>query len=111
MIDYAYVSEIGEKEKNEDSVKVFMNEAISTYGFALADGLGGHGNGDIASKFVLDSVAETVEGAEYFSNVIIDQCFDTAQHKLMEEKENSGLHSIKTTMVLLLINENTAQWG
>ena len=47
MIEYATVTEIGEKEKNEDAVRVFINQPLSTYGFVLADGLGGHGNGDI----------------------------------------------------------------
>ena len=111
MIEYATVTEIGEKEKNEDAVRVFINQPLATYGFVLADGLGGHGNGDIASNFVADCVGAAIENTDGFGGVFLDQCFDTAQEMLMEEKETKGLQSIKTTMVLLLITENIAQWG
>ena len=39
MIEYAVTTEIGDKEKNEDSVRVFVNQKYSTYGFVAADGL------------------------------------------------------------------------
>lgn len=111
MVEYATISEIGEKENNEDAVKVFINHPLSTYGFALADGLGGHGNGDIASNFVVDCVGAVIENSSDFGGVFIDECFDTAQEMLMEEKYDKGLRSIKTTLVLLLVSGNTAVWG
>lgn len=111
MIEYASISEIGEKEHNEDSVRVFINQPLSTYGFVLADGLGGHGNGDIASNFVVDCVGAAIENTDAFDGVFIDECFDTAQEMLMEEKVAKGLNSIKTTMVLLLITDKIARWG
>lgn len=111
MIEYAIISDIGEKENNEDAVKVFVNQPLSTYGFVLADGLGGHGNGDVASNLVVDCVGAAIENTDDFGGIFIDQCFDTAQDILMEEKEIKGLSSIKTTLALLLITDNTAQWG
>lgn len=111
MIEYATISEIGEKEVNEDSVKVFINQPLLTYGFALADGLGGHGNGDVASQLVVDCVGAAIENTDDFGGTFIDECFDTAQKILMEEKELKGLPSIKTTLVLLMITDNVAQWG
>ncbi len=111
MIEYASITDIGEKENNEDAVKIFMNQPLSTYGFVLADGLGGHGNGDKASNFVVDCVGAAIENTDSFGGIFLDECFDAAQEMLMEEKEISGLHSIKTTLVLLLITENIAQWG
>ncbi len=111
MIEYATITEIGDKEANEDAVRVFTNQSHETYGFVLADGLGGHGNGDIASNFVADCVGGAIENTQSFGGVFIDQCFDIAQEMLMEEKELKGLPSIKTTMVMLLITEKVAQWG
>lgn len=111
MIDYATISEIGTKEKNEDTVRVFVNQPFSTYGFVVADGLGGHGNGDIASNFVADCVGAAIENTDTFSGEFIDECFDTAQKMLMEEKYLKSLTSIKTTLVLLLITNRTARWG
>lgn len=111
MIEYAMISEIGEKNTNEDAVKGFVNQPLSTYGFVLADGLGGHGNGDVASKFVVECTGAAIENTDSFDGIFLDECFDTAQQLLMEEKEMSGMRSIKTTMVLLLITGKTAQWG
>ena len=112
MIEYSAISERGEKEVNEDAVRAFVNLPYSTYGFVLADGLGGHGNGDIASNFVVDCTGAAIENADDgFGGVFIDQCFETAQEMLLEEKSRTGMTSIKTTMVLLLITDNIAQWG
>jgi serine/threonine protein phosphatase PrpC len=111
MIEYAIYSNTGEKEMNEDSIKVATNKRLSTYGFVLADGLGGHGNGDIASKFVVECAVAAVENTDSVSGIFIDECFATAQEMLMEEKEQKGYQSIKTTMVLLLISEDIARWG
>lgn len=111
MIEYAAVSEIGEKEKNEDAVRVFVNRMAMTYGFVLADGLGGHGNGDIASNFVCDCVGAAMSNSDQFGAEYMAQCFDTAQRLLMQEKEAKGLVSIKTTMVMLSITGHLATWG
>ena len=43
--------------------------------------------------------------------MFIDECFDTAQEMLLDEKERTGYVSIKTTMVLLLITDGVARWG
>lgn len=111
MIEYATISEIGEKENNEDTAKVFINQPHAVYGFVLADGLGGHGNGDVASKLVTDCVGAVIENSKDFGATFIDECFDTAQEILMDEKERSGLSSIKTTMVVLTVSDTVAQWG
>lgn len=111
MIDYATITEIGDKVKNEDAAKVFVNQPLSTYGFIVADGLGGHGNGDVASNFVADCVGAAIENTDSINGEFLDLCFDTAQKMLMEEKYKNNLNSIKTTLVLFLVTGKTARWG
>ena len=111
MIEYATVSEIGEKEHNEDAVKVFVNQPFSTYGFVLADGLGGHGHGDVASNLVVDYVGAAIENTDHMNEFFMDECFIAAQNMLMQEKEKKMLPAIKTTMVFLLLSDQYAQWG
>lgn len=111
MIDYATVSEIGTKDKNEDSVRAYVNQPLAAYGFLVADGLGGHGNGDIASGFVADCVGAVLDNTDSVEGNFIDLCFETSQNMLMEEKEISGVESIKTTLVLLVISHGKAYWG
>lgn len=102
---------IGTKEKNEDAVRAFINQPLAAYGFLVADGLGGHGNGDLASCFVADCVGAVLENTDTVEGHFIDICFDTAQKMLMEEKEVNGLESIKTTLTFLIISNDKAQWG
>ncbi len=111
MIEYATISEIGDKEKNEDAVRVFINQPLSTYGFVLADGLGGHGNGDVASAFVTECVGAVIENTDTIGETFLEECFEVSQELLLDEKERIGMPSIKTTMVLMLLSDETVGWG
>lgn len=111
MIEYATLSEIGNQEKNEDAVRVFINQPLSTYGFVLADGLGGHGHGDVASSFVTECVGAAIENTNVIGDTFLEECFEVSQELLLDEKERTGMLSIKTTMVLMLLSEQTVSWG
>lgn len=111
MIVYASISKPGERPQNEDAIRFFQNRKTFTNAYVLADGLGGHGNGDIASNFVADCIGAAIENMSGPEESFIDQCFDAAQRLLLEEKARSGFSSINTTMVLLLITGEEATWG
>lgn len=111
MIDYAVISEAGDRSANEDAARVSVNRSLRTYGFALADGLGGHGNGDVASNFVVDCCSAMVESVTDIHGQLIDECFETSQRLLVQEKARQGLYSIHTTLVFLLTDGKTAHWG
>lgn len=111
MVEYSYFTDIGTKRANEDALIVCANDSLDTVGFALADGLGGYGFGDVAATFVVDCFAASVENAPEIDDGFLAECFDTAQRLLMEEKELKGLSSIKTTLVLLTITGKHARWG
>ena len=83
MIEYAMISEIGEKENNEDSVRVFINQPLSTYGFVLADGLGGYKNGDVASKLVVECVGAAIENT--------DMALDTVNKAVNTAAKTTGI--------------------
>ena len=111
MIEYASISEIGDKQQNEDALRIVYNHNCMGYGFLLADGLGGYGNGDVASNFVCDCIGMAVEISDHLNADFLAQCFQVTQDLLMSEKERRGLDSIKTTMATLLVHNNLATWG
>lgn len=57
-MDYSYLSNIGKKRTtNQDYVKVFKNSQ-NVLLFLLADGMGGHQAGDVASKLTVETLGE-----------------------------------------------------
>lgn len=54
---YAAVSDIGGREQNEDAF--FAGEAAGYSVYAVADGLGGHARGDVASRMAVRVLEET----------------------------------------------------
>ncbi len=112
MIDYAVFSHKGERDYNEDNIAVAVNPALFTYGFVLADGLGGHGLGADASKIVVDYVSAAVENTDTVYGLFIDECFDKSQDFLLKEQMRLGCpDSMKSTMVFLIMADRKVSWG
>lgn len=109
MLDYSACCCQGGRPYNEDSIGI--SDSIDPIGtFALADGLGGHGMGDIASSIAVKCVMEgdpALHGNEFLA-----QCFCAAQETIMSEQLRLHAESkMKTTMVVLRIERNKAYYA
>lgn len=110
MLTYEVLSNAGEREYNEDYVGTAQHGGA--YCFVLADGLGGHGGGDEASRIVATSILDEFKingevSAEYLKN-----CFEKSQKLLIQEQERQNrVNEMKTTLVVLLVDEHVMQWG
>ena len=67
MITYAMISKEGDRENNEDYIG--MKEDQGMFCFVLADGLGGHGRGEAASKLVVEETKELFHHTGNISNI------------------------------------------
>ena len=85
MVSYAILSRPGNRERNEDSV--LMYERGSSSVFALADGLGGHGKGDVASDSVTRQAIETFKKVGDEENYL-EHAFQSAQESLLQQKKD-----------------------
>lgn len=104
-IEYSSLTNRGERAVNEDFLGVSaMQNRLS---FILCDGLGGHGNGDAASRYVVERIKEALE-----QSASIEESIMQAQAGLLQKQiqEDSG-ESMKTTMTCLTISGNTARFG
>ena len=106
-IQYAYCTFPGDRKYNEDSVKASQTE--KGYCFLVADGLGGHGQGEVASALVCEEAADFFEKADVED---IYGIFDTAQEKLLlKQEEEAVVDSMKTTLNVVTVTDDTSRWG
>ena len=81
MVEYKSISRIGSRTINEDCVG--MHQKGEEYGFFLADGLGGHGKGDLASQeAVKQAILEFEDGGS--TEETMQRIFEQAQEKVLE---------------------------
>lgn len=109
MVSYAMLSKPGGRSRNEDCVCMYGQ--AGDYVFALADGLGGHGGGDVASFCAVDQAIDifrkTGGGEDY-----LREAFESAQGRILQTKAAQGkTMEMKSTMVLLTIQGQRAQWA
>lgn len=97
MNDVAYLSSSGERELNEDCIgrkKVGDKEV-----YVVADGLGGHGLGNIASQGACDIVLKNIY------NIGLEKSVDLVQKTLLTEQIKNGLEEkMKTTLTVMMLN-------
>ena len=109
MLTYTLMSDKGDREQNEDfiSLKVNGNQGF----FALADGLGGHGKGEVASNLVVTEAIKIYE-KEGCHTGFLEEIFEKSQNQLLEEQRRShALNDMKTTMVLCSVTNDSICWG
>ena len=110
MIDYATISKIGGRQVNEDAVGV--SQTSDSIFCVLADGLGGHNAGEVASALAVEtSLCIFNEGDLPFEKTL-SACMNESQNAIIKEQHRQNRpEEMKTTVVLLLISENKAQWA
>lgn len=109
MVKFAMLSKEGSRENNEDSIGMYQDE--DSWCFILADGLGGHGKGEVASRVAVDSVIEQFVVQEERED-FLDRAFASAQDAIMtRQRTDRTCFDMKTTMVVLDIEKDKVQWG
>lgn len=109
MVTYKIISRQGSRPLNEDCVG--MHQSRHSYGFFLADGLGGHGKGDIASKIAVEQAIMQFE-VEHGSRDALKVIFEAGQAEILERQRKEGSNlGMKTTLTALLVDEAQICWG
>ena len=105
--DYAMMSRPGGRPYNEDCIQ--MHDSGAEQLFALCDGLGGMGNGDLASSTAIRSAVSRFRWDR--SPDFLAQAVETAQGAVLYEQEkNPDTRDMSSTMVLLRFQQDEAAW-
>lgn len=108
MILYAQVSCRGEREYNEDRVKICRKSGRYTFG--LADGLGGHGHGDMAAELAMRAISSVAGEKEI--GTVLEKYFEQAQKNVIHKKNDDRQYlNMMTTMVAMEVCHHQIGWG
>lgn len=108
-VDFYKYSNQGERPVNEDCVGVY--EQNGSVAFALCDGLGGHGCGEVASATAVEAMLNTA-ATNFEKEDLLDLCLESANDAVLKKQdEKPTLKDMKTTATLLILRDGCASWG
>jgi len=109
LIHYA-LSRPGGREVNEDACKYTNHKKQFCY--VVADGLGGHGGGDIASQTATNATITTFRRWPSISSNSLKSIIHNADTAIRKHKETApNLANMHTTIVVMLSNGKHAAWA
>jgi serine/threonine protein phosphatase PrpC len=108
------VSRRGGREKNEDRMGYCYTRDAGL--FALADGMGGHPEGEVASQLALQTMAALFqrEARQRLDDPLrfLHEAIIAGHHQLLRyATERALLDTPRTTLVACVIQDNTAYWA
>jgi PPM family protein phosphatase len=106
----AQLSNRGGRANNEDST--LSSSDSNTFCWVLADGLGGHGGGEEASRIACAAVVKSFQSNPALSPEAVHGHILYADEALrIEQRANPALARMRSTIVVLVANSNSAVWG
>lgn len=104
-IEYSSLTNKGERAVNEDFLGACaMPDRLA---FILCDGLGGHGKGDAASRYVVERMKQSLEQGASIEESIMQSQAGLLQKQIQEQAGEA----MKTTLTCLTISGDTARFG
>lgn len=92
---------VGGRKNNEDALIISQRDPALLY--VVADGLGGHDSGELASEIAVNEIKEIFDSDPKSFDPI--SAIQSANAKILQEQINTGL-KMKTTIVLAYINND-----
>lgn len=108
-MDFDLLTNQGERDNNEDSVGMIENNG--EYCFVVADGLGGHGFGEVASGLAVKTILESFVEKGLNGDFLGEAIQKAQNHVLEKQTQNRDFCDMKTTLVVLHINSETARFA
>lgn len=107
ILQYSCISKAGDRTVNEDCIQCCILKDRAC--FVLADGLGGHGQGDIASRFVTAEIIKDFKESNS-ANFLKQSVVKSHLNLLAYQEQKHCIDGMKTTIVVLLIIQDRIQW-
>ena len=99
----------GGRPDNEDSVRWDSQDGRGI--FVLADGLGGHRSGEMASAIAAETILTGISEASALDEQLLAEQLEAANLQVMEGQKHPGCEDMKTTAVVLAAEEDQIFWA
>ena len=104
---YAYTNR-GGRENNEDSLRLSLEGERGV--FVVADGLGGHQSGEVASALAADAILDACAGRAPEEEAL-KEALRAANARVLEGQREPGREDMRTTAVALWLEGERALWA
>ena len=105
-----FISRVGGREHNEDACGSKTVEAAACW--VVADGLGGHRGGETASRAAVEAVLKSFQTEPQLAAIAMQHHLEAAQQAVLKaQDEQPNLSTMRTTVVVLILDSNLALWG
>lgn len=109
-MQHSSVTFIGNRKINEDSYGIV--NANDTACYVVADGLGGHGKGEVAARLAVDAFKMVFSRVNGSLENMFNNAFQTAQNAIITEQNAlSNTGQMKTTVCALAIRNGEVMWA
>ena len=105
---YGYTNR-GGRPRNEDRICWTAEEDRGT--FVVADGLGGHSRGEVASALAAEAILQGCQDREEMTREAMEEIFQAANEAVLEGQKVPGQEEMRTAAVALDIREGKAVWA
>ena len=80
--------------------------------WVVADGLGGHGGGDVAARIAVDTIVDAYRNNPDFSSAYLGKTVELAQQAILSrQQDDDRLSGMRSTAVVLLLENAMACWA
>ena len=109
-IDTYLLTKNGKRETNEDFAG-YTGRENGDGCWVVCDGLGGHGFGELASRFVVNNILQQYNTVSDINLSMLGTMIENANTGLLAEQENQGKSGMKTTCVVMAAANGELFWG
>jgi len=104
------ISRGGGRDINQDAVEHCVAGELACW--VLADGLGGHGGGEDASRLATESVMQAFRShAECSPSALLTYIEYARNAVIKRQEENAALNGMRTTLAILVSDRQQALWA